>query len=747
MDAEFDRAAQKHKLSQRQGALRAKQRQRQEEEERRSAHKTSAAPGASPSASESASGHGSASSSGPGAAPPAASHNPEFKQAVAQKFKELVATGVPPNEAAVKAITLVREALSASAGASSSAGAAATRGPPPAAPAAVAAAARPIPQDRPCPGPAFTCFVCLEHKSPEERFLPRCCSKIPEALCCRPCYAAWLESQIDAEAAVIRCCHCDLLLDPSILARLVDAEHFEKYCNLALQRTLRRDPSFIWCSKCSSGGWVDLKQPTSKCGWTCPECSNSFVYCSFCRREHGSLTCKAFQQIRREIFTGQKSTDRKASDMLVQRTSKTCPSCNMPIQKDGGCNFMDCPNCRRHFCWSCGRILKGSHQKHDCDAGFEGSAVVHKSPNGQRCVEFPRLFTNVLDIDGLELLNTDDADMGDFREMLVPGISQEQWSPLFVGPSECDGEIALRIPFNFQRSMSWELTHILVRAAHPPAPSCAPPKSIALLPNVTSVAFSDFDDASAIVLPLKDNGNGALLAHLEPFNTKGVFKRVTCLAMRFSVAPPPSADDEVEDDMADMQVFINDIALFGVPGDRAASIRRDRMWDERADLIVSPVLTRRRWGEEIDAADEETIPAADLAGDADAPADDGARAEWPERVDAAWGAPAAAANDAAPLGREVDDAHNAAQRARLMCANPTCGFLVHSRPELGGYCCIACSESDAAEHGPRCQRVVAPVGAQRAPAGWWPMAGENLAEQEFQDALATSAQEAGTDRR
>ncbi len=44
-------------------------------------------------------------------------------------------------------------------------------------------------------------------------------------------------------------------------------------------------------------------------------------------------------------------------------------------------------------------VIRGSHQKHDCDAGFEGSAVVHKTPNGQRCVEFPRLFTNVLDID------------------------------------------------------------------------------------------------------------------------------------------------------------------------------------------------------------------------------------------------------------------------------------------------------------------------------------------------------------
>merc|ERR1712203_826554 len=45
-------------------------------------------------------------------------------------------------------------------------------------------------------------------------------------------------------------------------------------------------------------------------------------------------------------------------------------------------------------------------------------------------------------------------------------------------------------------------------------------------------------------------------------------------------------------------------------------------------------------------------------------------------------------------------------RSRLMCASPGCVFLVNSRAELGGYCCIACSEGG--DHGPRCERVPAP---------------------------------------
>merc|ERR1712150_49015 len=56
----------------------------------------------------------------------------------------------------------------------------------------------------------------------------------------------------------------------------------------------------------------------------------------------------------------------------------------------------------------------------------------------------------------------------------------------------------------------------------------------------------------------------------------------------------------------------------GIPGEK---VRRDRMWDERANLIVSPVLNRRRWGHEEEkgeAADD--VPAARVAEAVEAPA-------------------------------------------------------------------------------------------------------------------------------
>lgn len=621
MDDELERAARRQRLKQREGAQRVQQRQREEAE--RKAELEGALPLSGSGSNDAASPSGASSSgAGKAATAPAAgltAADPAFKEAVAAKFRELVATGAAPNEAAVQAIQLVREAAAAAAAS------ALCPSPAPGAASAGSSGAlkrqapdAPIPEsdveevvEVPCPGGPFTCFICIEEKAPHERFLPHRCSAMPSRMCCKDCYVAWVQSQIDAEAAAIKCCHCDLLLDARVLAWLVGASHWAKYCETAKQRLLRRDSTFIWCSKCPSGGWVDPRQPNSKCGWICPECSNCFVYCPFCRREHGSLSCKRFQQLRYEVLTGKRSVDQQ-SEGVVARNSKMCPSCKMPIQKEGGCNFMDCPNCRRHFCWSCGRILKGSHQAHQCDAGFEGSHVVHKTPNGQLCVELTRLFTNVLDIDQIELLNADEADLGDLKEMLVPGITQEARAPLFVGPSECDGEVLLRLPFNFRKSMSWELTHILLKATHPPAPHSYPPKSIALLPNVPSANFADFEDPTVITVQLQEVSPGVLLVPLEQFRSKGTFRRVTSLSLRLSVvgAPSDGALDAGPDPEA--QVYFNDVALFGLPGECSAGASRHPMMDDRANLIVSPVLNRRRWGEEaeVEEALEEQVEEA-----------------------------------------------------------------------------------------------------------------------------------------
>ena len=44
---------------------------------------------------------------------------------------------------------------------------------------------------------------------------------------------------------------------------------------------------------------------------------------------------------------------------------KECIGCGCAIEKDGGCNLMECPNCNTRWCWVCLQ-KKGETRDDDC---------------------------------------------------------------------------------------------------------------------------------------------------------------------------------------------------------------------------------------------------------------------------------------------------------------------------------------------------------------------------------------------
>ena len=46
---------------------------------------------------------------------------------------------------------------------------------------------------------------------------------------------------------------------------------------------------------------------------------------------------------------------------LLQAHVKPCPKCNVPVEKNGGCNLVVCRSCRQPFCWLCGAKTGTSH--------------------------------------------------------------------------------------------------------------------------------------------------------------------------------------------------------------------------------------------------------------------------------------------------------------------------------------------------------------------------------------------------
>lgn len=41
------------------------------------------------------------------------------------------------------------------------------------------------------------------------------------------------------------------------------------------------------------------------------------------------------------------------SKEMIRKTTKPCPQCRVPVEKDGGCMHMYCPRCQFEWCWQC----------------------------------------------------------------------------------------------------------------------------------------------------------------------------------------------------------------------------------------------------------------------------------------------------------------------------------------------------------------------------------------------------------
>jgi len=80
------------------------------------------------------------------------------------------------------------------------------------------------------------------------------------------------------------------------------------------------------------------------------DCGTSL--CGACGGEsHLGVTCSAVDSYVKQMG---KLDEMMANMNWIGQNTRGCPSCHYPIQKSGGCNHMNCQQCRYYFCWECG---------------------------------------------------------------------------------------------------------------------------------------------------------------------------------------------------------------------------------------------------------------------------------------------------------------------------------------------------------------------------------------------------------
>nr|XP_016852459.1 PREDICTED: E3 ubiquitin-protein ligase parkin [Anolis carolinensis] len=101
-----------------------------------------------------------------------------------------------------------------------------------------------------------------------------------------------------------------------------------------------------------------------------------FVFCRECKEEYHEGECLTLfeaqgvttqKEYKVDEHAAIQSRWEEASKETIKRTTKPCPRCHVPVEKDGGCMHMKCPRpqCRFEWCWNCSlewnRTCMGDH--------------------------------------------------------------------------------------------------------------------------------------------------------------------------------------------------------------------------------------------------------------------------------------------------------------------------------------------------------------------------------------------------
>ena len=209
----------------------------------------------------------------------------------------------------------------------------------------------------------------------------------------------------------------NVVTDASFISRVVDETTFKLYEYLVAKSYVRTHKMTRWCPnpECKKAVFATDLNASVTC-----ECGTKF--CVRCGNEsHAPVGCDILQQWQQKLqsdgtrfpccflFFFSPISPLLSSFLSpipsmewVRLFSKPCPNrdCQMPIQKNGGCQFMTCQSCRTPYCWDCMKVLAKDHEPHPCQKEEETKKEVtlerskFELQDYSKCVEGFDLFMN-----------------------------------------------------------------------------------------------------------------------------------------------------------------------------------------------------------------------------------------------------------------------------------------------------------------------------------------------------------------
>jgi len=221
-----------------------------------------------------------------------------------------------------------------------------------------------------------TCPVCLQNYASGHAPVGLACGH----LFCRDCWVLYLQHQIQAGlTTAIECMgkDCCLLVDEDFVMGLLSNPMLrDKYQEFSFSDHVKSHPELRFCPGPNCPVLVRATQLQAK-RVLCNECKTTF--CFRCGLDYHSPTdCET---IKRWLT---KCADDSETANYISAHTKDCPRCQVCIEKNGGCNHMQCSKCKHDFCWMClGEWKTHGSQYYECSRYKENPNIANESVHAQ----------------------------------------------------------------------------------------------------------------------------------------------------------------------------------------------------------------------------------------------------------------------------------------------------------------------------------------------------------------------------
>ena len=188
---------------------------------------------------------------------------------------------------------------------------------------------------------SFICRICCDESAPSEALSMGCGHQF-----CRTCYSEYLRNQVtDGPSCIKAHCpehKCCQSVPRSFFTSLLEEPASERYCMFVMRNYIETSKNMRYCPSpgCAK---VAIGSGVTKVNCTC---SNPF--CFRCGEEaHDPCSCTQLAEWSLKCIN-----ESETANWILANTKK-CPRCNTRIEKNQGCNHMNCKLCKFEFCWIC----------------------------------------------------------------------------------------------------------------------------------------------------------------------------------------------------------------------------------------------------------------------------------------------------------------------------------------------------------------------------------------------------------